>query len=121
MRMVFDPTAWLTAPWSVLGDAVSSNAQSAGQGMQALLNGLCAVNEELGRFALERVDRHFEVANALLAAPEPGESIRQLADYVFETARAWDAEQSRLIGLLTAVMTETMLADGEGAAFLPVV
>jgi hypothetical protein len=76
-----------------------------------MLSGVSAVHDELARFGLERLKRHLAVSAALFAGPWPAGAIVQITDYLLETAEAFDAEQTRLAGILAEAFTESLLAE----------
>jgi hypothetical protein len=107
----FDPASFFFAPFDESKATFSDSMETLAQGTRAFLSGVSALNEELGRFALERLKRHMSVSSAFLAGPWPAGAIVQLTDYVLETAEAWDAEQTRLAGILADALTESLLAE----------
>ncbi len=107
----FDPASFFFAPFAETKATFSDSMETLAQGTRALLSGVSALNEELSRFAKERFERHMKVTSAFLAGPWPAGAIVQLTDYVLESAEAWDAEQSRLAGILADALTESLLAE----------
>jgi hypothetical protein len=107
----FDPAFLFFAPFTETKATLSDSMETLAQGTRAFLSGVSALNEELGRFAKERLERHMSVSAAFLAGPWPAGAIVQMTDYVLETAEAWDAEQTRLAGILADALTESLLAE----------
>jgi hypothetical protein len=107
----FDPASFFFAPFSETKASLSDSMETLAQGTRAFLSGVSALNEELGRFAKERLERHMKVSSAFLAGPWPAGAIVQMTDYLLETAEAWDAEQTRLAGILADALTESLLAE----------
>lgn len=107
----FDPASFFFVPFGESRSTLSDSMETLTQGTKALLSGVSAINEELGRFALERFKRHMTVSSAFLEGPWPAGALVQMTDYVLETAEAWDAEQTRLAGIMADALTESLLAE----------
>lgn len=117
-----DPLSYFFAPFSPPRASLGQALDTLAEGARALVSGLSAVQDELARFALERLERHLAVSAAFLAGPWPPGAIAQITDYVLETAEAFDAEQTRLAGILAEALTESLLeeaADDAAAQSLP--
>ncbi len=89
--------------------ALEANIAVGAESSRALWNGMRAVSEELGNFFTDRVRSHGRFAEGLMSSLLPGAALNHMAEYVASEFRAWDDEQSRLLGLFAHAMTETML------------
>ena len=90
-------------------EALEANIAVTAESSRAFWNGVRAVGEELGAFVGERVQRQCTFAEGLLDCLAPAAMWSHIADYWRAEAKAWDAEQSRLMGLFARAMTDTML------------
>ena len=90
-------------------EALEANIAVTAESSRALWNGVRAVGEELGAFVGERVQRQCAFAEGLLECVAPGAVLAHVADYWKSEAKAWEAEQSRLMGLFARALTDTIL------------
>ena len=107
----FDPVAFFFAPFNETNSSLKDSMGTFVQGTRAMMSGVRAVNHELSRFAKERFERHLNVISAMFAGPWPASAMLQMTDYLVESAEAWDAEQSRLAGIMADALTESLLAE----------
>lgn len=119
---LFDPQSVLTrTPLGILAEtetAFSQNLSATLEGTRALINGLSALQGELGRFAGERLQRHGALAGDFTRLPLPATALMTVLDFVSAEVLAWDEEQGRLVALWTQALTESLVTF-EDLAELP--
>lgn len=109
--MTINPVSYFFAPFGETPATLTDSMETFAQGTRVFFAGLRAVNDELGRFATERLKRHMSFSSALFAGPWPAGAVVQMTDYMLESAEAWDEEQTRLAGILADALTESFLAE----------
>lgn len=90
-------------------EAVEANLVATFEGARAFVSACHAVNTELSRFARERIERHGDLALSLASGLTPMALFDRLTAYTSAEAGAWEAEQSKLVGLFSQAVTESLV------------